>query len=80
MKTELIEGSYMWVIIMIGELNDYKEVTCTKMLNTPIWLYVDKKLIDDTSSYICIFTMRVNRDKTPAMMSLIVDIPEKESI
>lgn len=50
-----------------------KEVTCTKMLNTPIWLYVDKKLIDDTSSYICIFTMRVNRDTTPTTMTLIVE-------
>lgn len=66
-------------LITPSSINVYiKEVTCAKMLNTPIWLYVDKKLIDDTSSYICIFTMRVNRDKTPTMMSLIVDVPEIE--
>lgn len=49
-----------------------KEITCTKMVNTPIWMYVDKELID-TASHIGIFILRVNRENTPSMYLLVSD-------
>ena len=42
------------------------------MVDTPIWECVDKKLLSKSSSEIFIFTVRINRENTPTMCSLIV--------
>jgi len=49
-----------------------KDVSCTKMVDTPIWECVDKKLLSKSSSEIFIFTVRINRENTPTMCSLVI--------
>lgn len=55
-----------------------KEVTCAKMISTPIWMYVDSSLIYSPFSQIGIFRMAINRAVTPTMCLLVVDVTEKE--
>ena len=55
-----------------------KEVTCTKMVNTPIWMYVDKELLD-ASPRTGIFTLSISRENTPTMCLLILESVEESS-